>query len=66
MPDDIVSKLRAELRKMTKGDLLRMVSNQKGKNACWEEYVLFFWSIDVLFFVSPKSWDKGARSKGKS
>ncbi len=28
MKDDIVFKLKAELRKMTKGDLLRMVLNQ--------------------------------------
>jgi len=29
MPNDIVLKLKAELRKMTKGHLLRMVLNQK-------------------------------------
>ncbi len=32
MKDDIVYKLKAELRKMTKGNLLRMVLNQKEKN----------------------------------
>jgi hypothetical protein len=55
MKDDIVFELKAELRKMTKGDLLRMVSNQKEKNACWEGYVLFFWSTDAFFFASRKS-----------
>ena len=32
MPDDTVSKLKTELRKMTKGNLLRMVLNQKEMN----------------------------------
>ena len=65
MPDDIVFKLKAELRKMTKANLLRMALSQKEKNCYWAGYVLFFSTTNVFFFVSRKSWDKGVRSKGK-
>ena len=63
MLDEKIFQFKAELRKMTKANLLKMGLGQKEKNAYWAGYVLFFWSTGVFFFVFRKSWDKGARSK---
>jgi hypothetical protein len=51
MPDDNVFRLKAELTRLKKGDLLKMVLNQKKKIVCWAGCVLFFWSTGAFFFA---------------
>jgi hypothetical protein len=65
MRDDAVFKLKAELRKMRKGDFLRMVLSQKERKCAVGGVCPFLLEYDAFFFVFRKSWDKGARSKGK-
>jgi hypothetical protein len=53
MPDDIVFKLKAELRKMTKGDLLRMVLSQKERKCLLGGVCPFLFEYQrTLFCVS--------------
>jgi hypothetical protein len=65
MRDDTVFKLKAELRKMRKGDFLRTVLSQKERKCAVGGVCPFLLEYDAFFFVFRKSWDKGARSKGK-
>jgi hypothetical protein len=61
MPDDIVFKLKAELRKMTKGDLLRMVLSQKERKCVLggvcpfllEYRHILFCVSEILGHISP-------------
>jgi hypothetical protein len=53
MPDDIVFKLKAELRKMTKGNLLKMTLSQKEKNCLLGGVCPFLLECQrILFCVS--------------
>ena len=53
MPDHIVFKLKAELRKMTKGDLLRMVLSQKERKCVLGGVCPFLFEYRrILFCVS--------------
>ncbi len=53
MPDDIVSKLRAELRRIRKGDVLRMVLNQKERKCVLGGVCPFLFEYRrILFCVS--------------
>ncbi len=53
MPDDIVFKLKAELRKMTKGDLLKMVLSQKERKCLLGGICPFLLEYQrILFCVS--------------
>jgi hypothetical protein len=53
MPDDVVFKLKAELRKMTKGDLLRMVLSQKERKCLLGGICPFLLEYQrILFCVS--------------
>jgi hypothetical protein len=55
MKDDIVFELKAELKKMTKGNLISMVLNQRERRCVWAGSVLFFWSTGAFFFVFRRS-----------
>jgi hypothetical protein len=53
MPDDIVFKIKAELRKMTKGDVLRMVFSQKERKCLLGGVCPFLFEYQhILFCVS--------------
>jgi hypothetical protein len=68
MLDEKVFQLKAELRKVTKGDLPKMILNQKKKIAYWAGYVLFFWSTNTFFFLclrNPGTGLPGGKAKGR-
>ncbi len=53
MPDDIVFKLKAELRKMTKANLLKMALGQKEKNCLLGGVCPFLFEYRrILFCIS--------------
>jgi hypothetical protein len=66
MLDEKILQLKAELRKMIKGYLLKNGFKSEGRKLSIERGMSFSFGVPILFFfVSRKSWDRGARSRGK-
>ncbi len=61
MPDDIVSKLRAELRRIRKGDVLRMVLNQKEKKCLLGGVCPFLLECQRILFCVSEILGKGCQ-----